>query len=185
MAASLAADGFTVVGESAGLRPVPRLERISLLIFEFNGANLREVVRLADGHGTRLVATVRDTQTGDLPRLLDAGVRAILRRDDLTAELLASTLRTVAAGSTSAPTELLLLAMAHARVAGQGATGALTDREREVLRWLAEGSDTLEIALGMSFSERTVKNVVHDIMMKLNCRTRAHAVAMATRSGVI
>lgn len=65
------------------------------------------------------------------------------------------------------------------------ATGGLTDREREVLRWLAEGSDTLEIAHGMCFSERTVKNVVHDILMKLNCRTRAHAVAMATRSGVI
>jgi DNA-binding CsgD family transcriptional regulator len=37
----------------------------------------------------------------------------------------------------------------------------------------------------LCFSERTVKNIVHDVLMKLNCRNRAHAVAMATRQGVI
>ena len=73
----------------------------------------------------------------------------------------------------------------HARASGSQTPGSLSDREREVLRWLAEGSDTREIASGLCFSERTVKNVVHDILMKLNCRTRAHAVALATRSGVI
>ena len=45
--------------------------------------------------------------------------------------------------------------------------------------------DTSDIAVQLCYSERTVKNVVHDILMKLNCRTRAHAVALATRSGVI
>ena len=73
----------------------------------------------------------------------------------------------------------------HARATGSQTPGSLSDREREVLKWLAEGSDTREIASGLCFSERTVKNVVHDILMKLNCRTRAHAVALATRSGVI
>ncbi len=37
----------------------------------------------------------------------------------------------------------------------------------------------------LCFSERTVKNVVHDLLTKLNCRTRAQAVALATRQGVI
>ena len=63
--------------------------------------------------------------------------------------------------------------------------GQAFDRERAVLRLLAEGSDTLEMAHALCFSERTVKNIVHDVLMKLNCRTRAHAVALATRSGAI
>ena len=30
-----------------------------------------------------------------------------------------------------------------------------------------------------------MKNIVHDLLVKLNCRSRAHAVALATRQGVI
>ena len=54
-----------------------------------------------------------------------------------------------------------------------------------MLALLAEGSDTKEIAGRLSYSERTVKNIVHDLLVKMNCRTRAHAVALATRQGVI
>jgi DNA-binding NarL/FixJ family response regulator len=53
------------------------------------------------------------------------------------------------------------------------------------LRLLAEGSDTRGVAEDLCISERTVKNVVHDVLTKLNCRTRAQAVALATREGVI
>ena len=83
-----------------------------------------------------------------------------------------------------APAPIMARTLAHARREGLG-PAALTDRERAVLRLLAEGSDTLEMAHELSFSERTVKNIVHDVLMKLNCRTRAHAVALATRSGAI
>jgi DNA-binding NarL/FixJ family response regulator len=61
----------------------------------------------------------------------------------------------------------------------------LAGREVSVLRLLAEGESTREIAENLSYSERTVKNIVHDLLMKLDCRTRAHAVALATRQGVI
>jgi DNA-binding NarL/FixJ family response regulator len=54
-----------------------------------------------------------------------------------------------------------------------------------VLRLLAEGHDTRRIAMDLRYSERTVKNVVHDVLTKLNCRTRAQAVGVATRTGVI
>jgi DNA-binding NarL/FixJ family response regulator len=69
--------------------------------------------------------------------------------------------------------------------ASQGGSGALSPRERDVLRLLADGLDTREIAVDLCYSERTVKNVVHDVLMKMHCRTRAHAVALATREGVI
>ena len=50
---------------------------------------------------------------------------------------------------------------------------------------LADGEDTRGIAQGLCYSERTVKNVVHDVLTKLSCRTRAQAVATATRAGII
>lgn len=41
------------------------------------------------------------------------------------------------------------------------------------------------IAQRLCYSERTIKNIVHDVLVKTNCRTRAHAVALATRQGFI
>jgi DNA-binding CsgD family transcriptional regulator len=54
-----------------------------------------------------------------------------------------------------------------------------------VLARLSQGDDTQCIAIDLCYSERTVKNIVHDVLMKLNCRNRAHAVATATRQGII
>ena len=61
----------------------------------------------------------------------------------------------------------------------------LTDREYDVLRMLADGESTRGIAERLSYSERTVKNIVRGLLVKLGCRTRAHAVALAARQGVI
>ena len=61
----------------------------------------------------------------------------------------------------------------------------LTRREVEVLRLLADGDSTRDIAERLSYSERTVKNVVRDLLTKLKCRTRAQAAAVAVRHGVI
>ena len=61
----------------------------------------------------------------------------------------------------------------------------LARRELNVLRLLADGSCTREIAGELCYSERTVKNIVHDTLTKLNCRTRAHAVAVVARQGAL
>ena len=61
----------------------------------------------------------------------------------------------------------------------------LTDREVRVLRLLAEGFDTAEVGRQLFLSERTVKNVVHDVTSRLNLRNRTHAVAYALRQGLI
>ena len=61
----------------------------------------------------------------------------------------------------------------------------LAPREIDVLRLVAEGMDTGEIASKLSYSERTVKNVVHGLTTRLQLRNRAHAVAYAFREGYI
>ena len=49
----------------------------------------------------------------------------------------------------------------------------------------AAGHPTREVAQELCFSERTVKNVLHDVVTKLNARSRSQAVAFAVREGLI
>jgi DNA-binding NarL/FixJ family response regulator len=68
----------------------------------------------------------------------------------------------------------------------RGLTAAgLGTREVEVLRLLAEGLDTAEIAQAMNYSERTVKSIIHGVLTRCRLRNRAHAVAFALRSGAL
>ncbi len=184
LATSLTTEGFTVVGQSSQLRPTPSAEA-SILLFQCTSATLHPALRLAESRDFRLVAMVQAEREEEVCRLLEVGVRAVLPRSELSVDSLVTTMRAVASGAAAAPAHLMVRTLAHARQEGLGPMSGLTDRERAVLKLLADGSDTLEMARELCFSERTVKNVVHDILMKLNCRTRAHAVALATRSGVI
>jgi len=54
-----------------------------------------------------------------------------------------------------------------------------------VLRLMAEGHGNAGIARLLHCSEHTVKNVVYEIMARLQARNRAHAVARAVRHGLI
>jgi DNA-binding NarL/FixJ family response regulator len=60
----------------------------------------------------------------------------------------------------------------------------LTQREREVLYWLANGSTNKEIAKTMILSELTVKNHVSHLLHKLNVDDRTKAAAIAWREGL-
>jgi DNA-binding NarL/FixJ family response regulator len=61
----------------------------------------------------------------------------------------------------------------------------LTRRELEVLQLIAEGCPNHEIGERLFLSEETVKSHVKTLLEKLQARTRAHAVAVAIRHGVI
>ncbi|MET0864190.1 MAG: helix-turn-helix transcriptional regulator, partial [Nakamurella sp.] len=54
-----------------------------------------------------------------------------------------------------------------------------------VLKLVAGGHDTAEIASLLSYSQRTVKNILHDVTTRLQLRNRSHAVAYAVREGLI
>lgn len=55
----------------------------------------------------------------------------------------------------------------------------LTERERSILRLVAGGYSNKEIARSLHLSEGTVKNYISDILLKLDCRDRTHAVLKA------
>jgi DNA-binding NarL/FixJ family response regulator len=67
---------------------------------------------------------------------------------------------------------------------GLSLTG-MSAREVEILRLVAEGLDTAEIAAKLSYSERTVKNALHEVTTRLQLRNRSHAVAYALKQGLI
>jgi DNA-binding NarL/FixJ family response regulator len=185
MAACLQQADFVVRGESSALQPAPAVDGLDLLVFEYAGTSLRRAVRLADGGATRLVATVRQVDEPTIREIVDAGVGAILPHGALTPDTLIASLRAVAAGAVALPGDMLAKLLVHVTQVSHLGPAGLNTRERSVLRLLADGLDTRGIAEDLCFSERTVKNVVHDVLTKLHCRTRAQAVAMATREGVI
>jgi two-component system response regulator DegU len=67
----------------------------------------------------------------------------------------------------------------------EGVAAPLTKRETQILTYVAEGNSNKEIAHILSISEQTIKNHVSAILRKLNANDRAHAVALALRSGWI
>jgi len=61
----------------------------------------------------------------------------------------------------------------------------LTDREQEVLRWIADGSTNQEIADKLTISVKTVERHRANIMAKLNLHSRTELVKYAIRKGLI
>ena len=64
-------------------------------------------------------------------------------------------------------------------------TGALTERERDVLVLLADGLTTIQVAGALSVSEHTVRSRIRSTLGKLGARNREHAIAIAFREGAL
>ena len=131
----------------------------------------------------------------DEPSLLDsvqAGASGYLIKDTMTPEALAAGVRAVHSGAGVLPPDMLgtllrTLATASRDVLeprGLSLT-PLTPRERNVLRLVADGLPTREVAERLSYSERTIKAVMHDVTTKLHAKSRSQAVAQAVREGLI
>lgn len=63
--------------------------------------------------------------------------------------------------------------------------GALTAREREILRLVAEGRSNKEIAAELVISERTARTHVSNMLGKLNLTSRTQAALVAIREGLV
>ena len=68
---------------------------------------------------------------------------------------------------------------------GDGPLGRLSDREREVLRLLAEGQAQESIATELFISPKTVATHIQRILTKLDVHSRAEAVGVAYREGLV
>ena len=112
-------------------------------------------------------------------------VTAVLIVRAITRSRLLSCVQAATRGESISPELLCEMLPGNGSVRGHPRYPELTERDRDVLQLLADGETTRGIAERLSYSERTVKNIVRDVLLKLGCRTRAHAVALAARRGVI
>ena len=117
------------------------------------------------------------------------GARSVLPRDATPDEIIAA-LEAAAVGLVTLPAELAADFVSAARAPSaprpaSSPTQPLTPREIEVLGMLAEGLANKNIAARLGISEHTVKTHVASILTKLDAFSRAEAVAIGARQGLI
>ena len=121
---------------------------------------------------------------------LRAGASGFLLKDALPDDLVEA-VRVVARGDALLAPSVTrrLIERFAARPTGTTAIGSdldvLTDREREVLRGVAQGRSNGEIAGVLFIAEQTVKSHVSRVLTKLGLRDRAQAVVVAYESGLV
>ena len=139
----------------------------------------------ADGIAPAIVLLSGQPQPAWTREALRLGVRAVLPRDASAGEILAAVDAAASGLALIDPRELegLLAGAPAAAVAAEAPV--LTPRELEVLRMMAEGAANKAIAFRLHISEHTAKFHVASILNKLNASTRAEAVAIGIRKGLI
>jgi DNA-binding NarL/FixJ family response regulator len=141
-----------------------------------------EVARLASRSApeTATILYTGHTERELLAEALGAGVRGFLLKESPITELVRA-VELVATGETYVDP---MLAPTLVRA---GATGhpALSQREREILRHLADGQKNDEIAKELFISPDTVRTYIRRAMEKLEADTRTQAVAIALRESLI
>lgn len=148
--------------------------------------------RWATVAGTPVVLVTNEINHSELVTAVECRVVAILPRPTVTAEQLVRAVRTAVSGGGVLPPDLIGELLKHIERLQRDvlnpnglSSSGLTTREIDVLRLLADGFDTVEIANKLSYSERTVKNVLYGLTHRLKLRSRSQAVAYAIRAGVI
>jgi DNA-binding NarL/FixJ family response regulator len=181
----------------SGLRMVEQPDScddgVALVVAEEMDEQAARAIRSLRRRGAqRVVLVVSRVDGASLLAAVEAGASGLVRRGQVTPETLIGAIRSAAAGDGTVPPDLLGSLLEQVGrlqrnvLSPRGLTiSGLTEREVRVLKLLAEGLDTAEVARELYYSDRTVKNILHDVTSRLNLRNRTHAVAYAIRQGLI
>lgn len=150
---------------------------------------------LPDGDGLKLARELRDRypalgiviltsdrQDDVLFRAMETGASAFVARNAQTGEVLGAVRHAAVAASSFTATGLAAALMRRGREQDKM---ALSPREREVLRLLAEGMSVPTVARSLYVSQSTAKTYVSRLYDKLGANNRAQAIMIASRSGLI
>jgi DNA-binding NarL/FixJ family response regulator len=180
--------GLTVVGnardgEDAAVRIEQLLPRVAVIDLRMPRVSGIEVARRLQRSAPE-TAVVLYTAYGDralITEAMDAGARGFVLKEAPLADLVRA-VEVVAGGGTYVD-PVLAGALASADFAGK--LPSLTQRERDVLRLLADGFANEEIGKRLFISPETVRTHVRKAMAKLEADTRTQAVAKALRQSLI
>lgn len=178
-------EDMTVVAEASNGREaveryfehLPDVALLDLRMPEMTG--VEAIVAIKQKHPTaRLMVLTTFDSDEDIFRALQAGAKAYFLKDAPRDEII-SCVRSVSSGLTVIPPAIA------AKLAGHLSITALTSRELEVLRVMADGKSNKQIAQALGITEGTVKSHVNAIMRKLDANDRTQAVTGALRQGLL
>jgi DNA-binding NarL/FixJ family response regulator len=174
-----AEDGAEAVRRARELRPDVVL--MDLLMPEIDGITAIGIVRreLPDTEVVALTSVLEDASVVGAVR---AGAIGYLLKDTKAQELLRA-IRAAAAGEVQLSPKAAARLLREVRVPER--PEALSERETDVLRLLAQGRANKEIARELAIGERTVKSHVSSILGKLGLQSRTQAALYAARVGLV
>ena len=178
--------GFELVGEAGdGAQAVDLAARLQpdviLMDLRMPGMDGLTAIQVLHEKEPQLAVVILTTfnEDGLMLRGLRLGAKGYLLKDTDRATLF-HTLRAAARGETLLKPDILARILAGAGEE-EGAASALSERELEVLRGVAHGERSKEIAGRLGITERTVKAHLANIYHKLGVDSRAAAIAAAAQ----
>jgi two-component system nitrate/nitrite response regulator NarL len=183
--------GFTVVGlahdGAEALAAVGR-ERPDLVLLDLNlpdcdGLSLGARI-LERRPTTKLLAVTAMTERSAVAAAVEAGFHGYLTKDANVSQFVTS-IQAALSGQLSVPHGLVTRRRSEEEATADLLARQLTTREREILRLLAEGAASEEIARRLSISANTVRTHVHNVLTKLGVHSRLEAAAFAVRHGLV
>jgi len=174
-------------------QPEPEVDAVCVVVSDVVDDAALQLVRELRVQGQRQVIFVLSVVDGAaLLAAIEAGACGVVARGEATPERLVTAVTQAAAmGGVLSPKLLGRLLEQVNRLQNQVLApkglrfSGLSDREAAVLRMIAQGMEVREIAHDLSYSERTIKNTLHDVVSRFQLRNRTHAVAFAMREGMI
>ena len=175
-------DNIEVVGEASNGTEGVALAlatETDLIILDLNmkgisGLDTLRALRAKGVDARIVVLTVSDAQS-DIFALMDAGVDGYLLKDSDTAELVENIQRALKG-------EMVLSDNVRQHILNRQPESdplhTLTDRERDVLQWIATGMSNKQIAAQLFISEETVKVHIRNLLRKLNVHSRVAATVL-------
>ena len=180
-----AADGMAAIEQTRALAPDLLVMDISMP--ELNGLKATEKLR-REFPNLKILTLTRHTDDGYLQQLIKAGVNGYVLKQSAPTELI-NAIRTVSSGRSYVDSELTHKVLGG--FAGRSSAGPMrgegtrevSERESEVLRFIAWGYSNKEIAGRLDLSVKTVEAHKSNAMRKLNMRSRIDIVRYAILQG--
>jgi two-component system, NarL family, response regulator LiaR len=180
---------FEVVGEASNGEEARAMARdlgpdvvlMDLLMPVMDGISATEKIR-AELPDVEVIALTSVLEDASVTGAVRAGAIGYLLKDTDSEEL-SRAIKAAAEGRVHLAPEAAARLMREVRA--PDSPEALTDRETEVLRFLARGKANKQIASSLYVSEKTVKAHVSSILMKLGVQSRTQAALYAVRTGLV
>lgn len=183
-------EGMCVIGEADdGIEAVrlaqqlnPTVILMDLVLPHKGGLEaIREII--AQNPNARILVLTSFYDDERVYAALEAGATGYILKDRHPEEVLAA-IRKTAGGEPTINPNLIKGLMREMRSKPNSTSSTLTERELEVLAWVAKGSPNKEIASQIGVSQATVRAHVSNILGKLNLQNRSQMVLYAVQHGL-